>query len=160
MNNKEIAQVFFNIACFLEMKKDNIFKIRAYQKVARSIEQLTEELETVVQQGKLREIPGIGEAIEKKIIEMLNTGELAFFEKLKTEFPAEIAILISVPGINPKTAGLLLNEYGIKTINDLAGFTLSGKLARIPGIDDNTSAAAKRYFLQEREKDVFQPKPG
>jgi DNA polymerase (family X) len=89
MNNKEIAKVFHDLACFLELKKDNIFKIRAYQKVARTIEQLPEELSDVMQKGQLQEIPGVGDAIEKKIIEILTTGKLGLLEKLKSEFPPE-----------------------------------------------------------------------
>lgn len=157
MNNEEIAKVFSDIACFLEMKKDNIFKIRAYQKAARSIEQLPVELEVIKQQGKLREIPGVGEAIAKKIIEMLDTGKLGFYEKLKAEFPVEITTLSGIPGIDPKIARLLVLEHGIKTINDLAEITLSGNLARIAGIDDNTSTVVTRYFQQKPKKDVFKP---
>ncbi len=155
MNNREIARVFSDIACFLEMKKDNIFKTRAYRKAALTIEKLTEELAVIVQQGKLRDIPGIGEAIEKKIIEMLDTGKSGYFEKLKTEFPAEIIILSNIPGLDPKIAGLLVQEHGIKSPEELAVMALSGELARIPGIDEKTSAAVVQYFLQKPEKDVF-----
>jgi DNA polymerase (family X) len=156
MKNEEIAKVFSDIACLLEMKKDNIFKIQAYRKVAQTIEQLPEELNVRAQQGTLREIKGVGEAIEKKIIELLNTGKLDFYEKLKAEFPVEIITLISIPGLNPKTAKLLVEEHGIKSLSDLSIIALNGQLSRISGIDDNTSTTVKCYFLQERDKDVFQ----
>ena len=85
MTNSEIAAVFREIANLLEKKKENWFKIRAYRKVADEIEKLTVELSRLAEEGKLREIPGVGEAIEKKITEMLNTGRLQFLEKLKAE---------------------------------------------------------------------------
>lgn len=85
MNNAEIARVFQDIAELLKLKKDNIFKIRAYQKAARSIEELPVEVEQLVAEGKLREVPGVGEAITKKIIELVNTGRLGFYERLKAE---------------------------------------------------------------------------
>ena len=85
MKNTEIAAVFADIAYLLKCRKDNIFKIRAYEKVARSITELTVEVEQLVRENRLKEIPGVGEAINKKIIEMVNTGRLEYYEKLKAE---------------------------------------------------------------------------
>ena len=87
MKNAEIAKVFQDIAELLKLKKDNIFKIRAYQKAARSIEELPVEAEQLVAEGRLREIPGVGEAITKKITELVTTGRLAYYERLKGESP-------------------------------------------------------------------------
>jgi DNA polymerase (family 10) len=89
MKNAEIAAVFEDIADRLELKKDNIFKIRAYRKVARSIEQLPLEVEQLVREDRLKEIPGAGEAITKKITELITTGRLEYYEKLKSESPQE-----------------------------------------------------------------------
>ncbi len=85
MKNSEIARVFQDIAELLKLKKDNIFKIRAYQKAARSIEELSVDVAQLVAEGRLKEIPGAGEAITKKITEMVTTGRLGYYEKLKTE---------------------------------------------------------------------------
>jgi len=87
MNNREIAKVFEDIAELLKLKKENIFKIRAYQKAAHSIEELSVEVERLVAEDKLKEVPGVGEAITKKITELVTTGRLGFYEKLKAEFP-------------------------------------------------------------------------
>jgi len=89
MNNQEISAIFEDIAHRLELKKDNIFKIRAYRKVARSIEQLPVEVEQLVRENRLGEIPGAGEAITKKLTELITTGRLAYYEKLKAESPQE-----------------------------------------------------------------------
>ncbi len=87
MNNKEIAKVFQDIAVLLELKVENPFKIRAYQKVARSIKHLTVEVEQLVAEDRLNEVPGVGEVIAKKITELVTTGKLDYYEKLKSEFP-------------------------------------------------------------------------
>jgi len=87
MKNSEIARVFEDIAYLLKCKKDNIFKIRAYERVAKSIEQLPVEVEQLVTEGRLKEIPGVGEAINKKITELVTTGRLEYYEKLKAELP-------------------------------------------------------------------------
>ena len=96
MTNPEIATVFRDIANLLEKKKENWFKILAYRKVAEEIEKLTVELSRLSEEGKLREIPGVGDAIEKKITEMLSTGRLQFYEKLKAE------VGVNTGGQNPK----------------------------------------------------------
>ena len=87
MKNSEVARVFQDIAALLEVKGENIFKIRAYQKVARSVEHLPVEVEQLVAKDRLQEVPGVGEAITKKITELVTTGKLDYYEKLKAEFP-------------------------------------------------------------------------
>lgn len=87
MTNNEIAAIFTDIAERLKLKQENIFKIRAYQKVARSISELQEPVAKLVAEGRLKEIPGAGEAIVKKLTELVATGKLAYYEKLKAELP-------------------------------------------------------------------------
>ena len=85
MTNQQIAAIFRDIARLLEKKKGNWFKIRAYRKVADEIEKSPADLSQLATEGRLREIAGVGDAIEKKITEMLDTGKLQFYEKLKSE---------------------------------------------------------------------------
>ena len=87
MTNAEIARIFLDIAEMLKLKKDNIFKIRAYEKAARAITELPVAVEKLAAEGRLREVPGVGEAINKKITELVTTGKLAYYERLKAEFP-------------------------------------------------------------------------
>ncbi|MFA5308397.1 MAG: hypothetical protein WC370_02790 [Dehalococcoidales bacterium] len=88
MTNAEIAAVFSDIAVRLRLKKgENIFKIRAYEKVAASILELQEPVAKLAAEGRLKEIPGAGDAIVKKLTELVATGRLAFYEKLKAEGP-------------------------------------------------------------------------
>ena len=85
MKNSDIARVFQDIADLLELKKENPVKIRAYRRVAGSIERLPVEAEQLVAEGRLGEIPGVGEAIARKITELTTTGKLDYYEKLKAE---------------------------------------------------------------------------
>jgi DNA polymerase (family 10) len=90
VNNSDIALVFFGLAELLELKRENRFKILAYRKAAHSIALHSVELELLVKQGcekDLQDIPGVGEAIAKKIEELVTTGKLTLYEKLKAEFP-------------------------------------------------------------------------
>ena len=69
----------------MRKQKEKIFKIRAYEKAARSIEELNVPVEQLAAEGRLREIPGAGEAIVKKITELVTTGRLGYLERLKAE---------------------------------------------------------------------------
>jgi DNA polymerase (family X) len=85
MKNSEIIAVLNDIAYLLRCKKESIFKIRAYEKVANTIAVMTEDIEQLAREDRLREIPGVGEAIEKKITELVKTGKLEYYERLKSE---------------------------------------------------------------------------
>ena len=87
MKNSEIAKVFQDIANLLEAKGENQFKGSAYQKLVRSIERLPVEVEQLVKEDRLKEVPGVGEAITRKITELVTTGRLGYYEQLKSEFP-------------------------------------------------------------------------
>ena len=89
LKNEELAEIFSKIAKLLKIKGENIFKIRAYERVAETIENLPVELETLYKLNKLDEVPGVGEAISKKIEELLETGKLEYYEKLKKTYRKE-----------------------------------------------------------------------
>jgi DNA polymerase (family 10) len=153
MNNKQIAKVFEDIGDLLELKGENVFKIRAYQKVVRAIEQLPVELEQLVKEDRLKEVPGVGEAIAKKITELVTTGRLEYYEKLKTEFPEGISTLLDIPGIGPKTAMLLSSDLGIRTVDELEKAILEGKVAQLPRLGGKTAENILRHIQALRRKD-------
>lgn len=139
MENQEFAKTFWKIAELLELKKENIFKIRAYQKAARNIESLTQNLTDFYQQcglKALKEIPGIGEHIAEKIEELVKTGKVSALEKLKKEFPQGILELSNIPGMGPKTAIMLHEKLGINTPEKLEKAARSGKLKTLPGMGE------------------------
>jgi DNA polymerase (family 10) len=86
VTNKEIAAVFDELAALLERKGDLVFKTRAYRRVAETLRGLPYSIEERVARGaSLRKIPGIGEAIDKKIREYMDTGKVQTLERLKSE---------------------------------------------------------------------------
>ncbi len=153
MNNKEIARVFQDVADLLELKGENQFKIRAYQRVVRSIEHLPVEVEQLVAEDKLKEVPGVGEAITQKISELVTTGRLGYYEKLRAEFPDGISALLDIPGIGPKTAMLLSSELDIKSIDELEAAIVGGKVARLYRMGDKTGENILHQIQAMRRKD-------
>jgi DNA polymerase (family 10) len=153
MKNSEVAKVFQDIADFLEMRGEIPFKVRAYQRAVRSIEHLPVELEQLMKEGKLREVPGVGEAIAKKITELLTTGRLEYYEKLRAEFPEGVITLLDIPGVGPKTAVKLSTELGIRSVEELETTILEGRVARLFRLGDKTAENILRHLQSLRTKE-------
>jgi len=87
----------------------------------------------------LEKIPGVGEAIAKKTLELVITGRLRYYDELKAEFPEGISTLLDIPGIGPRTAMRLCNELGVTSIDDLESAILDGRVADLPRMGDKVS---------------------
>ena len=152
MDNAEVAKRLFEMAEMLEFKGENIFKIKAYQKAARHIEELEEDINVLRQKDELGSIPGVGEAIEAKIKEMLDTGTFKAFEAIRHTIPQDIEEITAVQGIGPKTAHLLYSKLGIKDLQGLLKAAEEHRIRRIPGMgvktEEHILIAAKRQLAE------------
>ena len=152
MDNAEVAKRLFEMAEMLEFKGENIFKIKAYQKAARHIEELEEDINVLRQKDELGSIPGVGEAIEAKIKEMLDTGTFKAFEAIRHTIPQDIEEITAVQGIGPKTAHLLYSKLGIKDLQGLLRAAEEHRIRRIPGMgvktEEHILIAAKRQLAE------------
>ena len=91
MSNAEIAQYFSNIAELLDIKGEEWYRVRAYRRAAESIAHYPEEMTTLREEGRLEEIPGVGKAIAGKIDELLQTGRMEFYQRLRKAARAKAA---------------------------------------------------------------------
>ena len=118
MKNKEVADIFNKVAALLEIKGDNPYRIRAYQKAAQTIEALTADVEELAKQGKLEKLPGIGPDLASKIKEILKTGTLPLYEELKKDVPLILLNFLEIPGLGPKKVKALYEKLGITNIEE------------------------------------------
>jgi DNA polymerase (family 10) len=154
MKNSEVAKVFQDIADLLELKGENVFKIRAYQKAARAIEHHPRELEVMLGEGEdLQSIPTVGEAIAKKTAELITTGRLGYYENLKADFPQGITNLLDIPGIGPKTANKLSGELGITSVDELEQAIKDGRVAALFQLGEKTADNILHQIQALRRKD-------
>ncbi len=137
MKNQQIANLFNEMAELLDLKGENVFRIRAYRRAAQNIDGLPKDV-ALLSRLELESIPGIGKDLAGKIHEYLATGKIARHEELKKEIPSGVLELLQVPGLGPKTARMLYEAKGIKGIDELETLTRSGKLAGLPGIQKKT----------------------
>src|SRR6201996_7926957 len=102
MDKDQVAEILSEIGVLLELKGENPFKTRAYANAARALESLREPLEKVVAEERLGEIKGFGEALQKKVAELVTTGKLAYYDELKASIPAGLFEMLQIPGVGPK----------------------------------------------------------
>ena len=158
MNNAQIAEVFDKISSLSQLKGESVFVVRAYQRAAHTIERSPVELEQYVGDGKdLKEIDGIGDAIAKKIHELLDTGGLEFYETLKAEFPPGLLEIMDIPGVGPKTALRLVDDLGVTTVDDLEQAIEDGRVEQMPRLGKKAADNILRHLRTLRTKDRRMP---
>ena len=145
--NEQIAELFENMGTLLEMKGDGVFKIRAYQRAARTIEQLASPLATAVANGEdLTKIPGVGKAISEKIAEFISTGQVSAYERLVEELPPGVLDLKEIPGVGPKMAMAISQQLGISTVDGVAEAAADGRLATLPRMGKRAAEGILRHI--------------
>ena len=138
MITKTIAGIFRDIAKILEIKGENVFRVRAYERAARNVESLSEDIQDIINDDRLRSIPGVGEDLEGKIKEIVKTGRLEFLEDLKKSLPEGLLELLDVPSVGPKTAKLFYEKLNIRSIAQLEKAAKEGKLLELEGIKEKS----------------------
>jgi DNA polymerase (family 10) len=141
ITNQEIAGVFRRLADLMELGEDNPFKIRAYRTASETIEDTTTPLADMVSEGgvsRLRELPGVGEAISGKIVELLETGTFKAYEEIKAKIPETTLDLLGVDGVGLKTLQILYQRFQITNLDDFAKFVEGGGLNSVPHIGAKT----------------------
>ncbi|MFH1199208.1 MAG: PHP domain-containing protein [Candidatus Omnitrophota bacterium] len=138
MKNKEVAEIFRDIANILEIRGENVFRIRAYTRAAQNIKGLAEDVEIITRGGRLHEIPGIGKELSEYIEQFINTGKMKIHDELKKSLPRGLVDLLNIPSVGPKTVKLLFEKAKIKNISDLEDAIRFNKLSGLPGIKEKT----------------------
>lgn len=134
MKNKEIASILARIGDALEIKGELGFKIVAYRKAARILEDLTEDVEKIARENRLQQIPGIGSGMAKKIQEYLETGKMKKYEEALSGLPEGLLNLLEVQNLGAKTIHLAHKELAVKDLEDLKRVIEDGSLAQLHGL--------------------------
>src|SRR5258708_22415997 len=131
--NAEVARMFAEIGDILEIKGEPPYRYNAYRTGARSVASATERLETLFQEGRLRQLQGVGAALESRIRELLSTGGRGLQHAVRRDFPIALASLLEIPGLGPGRARAVYQELGVSTLTDLEAAARSGRLQDVPG---------------------------
>ena len=152
MSNKEIASQFSLLSQLMDIHGENSFKSKTYSIVAYKISQLTVDLYTFSEK-EIAQINGIGEAISKKIIEIISTGTMEILKNLILKTPPGIFEMLKIKGIGPKKIAVIWREMGIENIGELLYACSENRLLLYPGFGKKTQANAKEaieFYLSEQ----------
>ncbi len=136
MKNLEIAKLFERTADVLALLEENAFKVLAFKKIARVLEDLPTDVATLAEANELDAIPGIGKSSAEKIKEYLLTDRIAEFDDIFAQVPTGVLEIMRIPTVGPKTAALLWHEAGITTVEGLKTGIDAGTITGIKGIGD------------------------
>jgi DNA polymerase (family X) len=138
MDKAQVAAVLDEIGTLLELQGENSFRCNAYHNAARTIQQLETDLGETVAQGKLTEIPGIGETLRDKITALVRTGKLDFYDELRQKTPSGLLEMLRLPGIGPKKVKTLYDRLGLDTLDKLKAACDAGQVAELKGFGAKT----------------------
>jgi DNA polymerase (family 10) len=140
MDKEQVAGILVEIGALLELKGENPFKTRAYANAARTIGNLNEPLGKIIAENRLGEIKGIGEALTKKITELVTTGKLKYYDELKASIPPGLIEMLEIPGLGPKKIQALSRKLGVDSVEKLETACRSGAVADLDGFGEKTQA--------------------
>ncbi len=141
MNNREIANIMFNIATLLERQHSNPYRIRRYREVAQAILRLPHALAERALAGEPLGIPNLGSSLTRKITVLAAIGQLDFYDELCAELPPAQQRLMKVPGIGPILAERIGQELGDADLSSLLREAAARRLQQVWGVGPQRSAA-------------------
>src|SRR5215211_599186 len=108
--NATIAALFDELADLYELDGAVVHRVVAYRNAAKIVREAPRSVAALTREGKVTELPGIGQTLEEKIQSLLDTGTIPATEKLRAKFPAGLVDLTRLPGLGPKKARKLFEE--------------------------------------------------
>jgi len=147
ISNSEIADLFDQLGDLLDIEGENPFRVQAYHRAARTIRSQPKSLADMVTAGEdLTRLPGIGEAIAKKIQTIVQTGKLPQLEQVLARTPRTLVDLMQIEGLGPKRVKTLFSLLDIKTLEDLERAARTGKIRQLPGFGPKTEALILKHL--------------
>ncbi len=164
--NLELAALLRQVSAAYQVLGENRFKIIAYDRAADSIEHLTSDVKDLWDDGKLNEIPGVGQGIAHYLDELFRKGTVGHFKDVMKKVPASMFPLLLVPGIGPKKAYKLVTHLKLKdpktVVSDLEKMAKAHKIAEIESFGEKSEEdilGAIAVYRAGQIKEVRMPLP-
>jgi DNA polymerase (family 10) len=139
MDNKAIANLFYEAADLMEVRGDDSFRIRSYRRAGEALESLQGQVAEIYQDEKaLLAIPGIGKSMAANIREIFRDGKLQAREELLQKYRPSMLELLKIQGLGPKTIALIWDAFQICDIDGVAKLAHEGKLRDLPRLSEKS----------------------
>jgi DNA polymerase (family 10) len=136
--NDEVAAQLELLADLLELEGETPFRLLAYRRAATRVREQTEPIAQLALDGKAKELPGIGQIIEEKIVQIVDDGEIHALTKRRERIPPDVVAFLQLPGLGPKTTARIWHELGISTVADLKAAAEAQRLRTLTGVAART----------------------
>jgi DNA polymerase (family X) len=140
METARIAQIIDEMGTLLELRGENPFRCRAYHAAAQALSNLGSDLSEMIADGSLAEVPGIGETMHAKIVQLATTGQLPAYDELRRSTPPGLVALLRIPGLGPKKIKALHETLKVESLADLRRAAESSQIAELKGFGERTQA--------------------
>src|SRR5438067_8001611 len=151
LDNAAIAQQLEAFATLLDLAGTSFYTARAYQRAADLVRTTQAPIEPLVRAGRVRELRGIGPGIEARLVELVETGDIAELRELKREVAPELVGLGRFIGLTPKRAVEIGRALGVTTAAEFREAVAAGKLASVPGVGPKTESRIVAALEREGE---------
>jgi len=139
VDNKAIANVFYETADLMEINGDDSFRIRSYRRAAEALESTADQVAALLDEPKsLLEIPGIGKGMAANIQELCRTGKLGVHQELLEKYRPSMLELLKIQGLGPKTIALLWSAFQVSDVEGVEKLAREGKLRELPRMSEKS----------------------
>jgi len=152
--NAQVADQFDLLADLLELESAESFRISAYRRAATRMRETSASIAQLALDGNAKKLQGIGKTIEEKIVELVETGDIAALAKRRAGVPPEVVLFMRLPGLGPKTAARIWKELGVETLADLKAAAEQERLRTLAGLgakSEEKILAALAFAVQTAE---------
>jgi DNA polymerase (family X) len=141
VSNSVIADILERHGRLLEIAGESPFRTRAFTRAAESLRLYPRRVAEVAAEGRLREIPGIGEGISAAVMQILETGSFDAHVQLTKRIPESLVELMAIPGVGAKTALRVYSDLGVDSMATLEAALVSGRVRAAKGLGARAEAA-------------------
>ncbi len=159
MRNAEYARLLAQTAALIEISGGNVYRVRAFQKAARTVEKLPISLEEAMNDGPLTRLPGIGKSIAADLVSIRDSGSFELYNELRQSLPDGILGLMQVQGLGPKKVKALYTHLEVGDLASLEKAVEDGTIAQLPGFGAKTQDNIRREIARLRRQAGRRPLP-
>lgn len=157
IDNYQIADRFSLLSKLMDIHGEDAFKAKTYAAAAFNIEKLPVQL-AETEPSKISTYKGIGASTAKKVLEILQTGELQALNDLIARTPAGVIEMLQIKGIGPKKISTIWKEMEIESIGELLYACNENRLLMFKGFGEKTQQNVKEsieFFLQHKDIHLY-----
>ena len=157
LDNAAIAERLEAFASLLDLAGAGPYTARAYRRAAEMIRSTPASIEELVREGRVRELRGIGPGIERRLGELVQTGEIAELQELEREVSPELAGVARFLGVSVRRMLEIGRVLGVRNLAALREAAEAGRLTEVPGIGPETERKLRTALSREPARSAPQP---